>query len=413
MTWPTFDRAALYGLTGEVVGAIAPETEADPAALAATFLAGFGNAVGAGPHARVSGAEHPARLHVVVVGESARSRKGSSWTAVRGVLASADDAWSGRVLSGFGSGEAVIDAVRDPTEDDPGPGDYRALVREGEFARILRVAARESSTLGTVIRDAWDGEPLQSRTVGRGVRRATAAHVSVLAHITREELEREMASVDVVNGFANRFLFVCARRARKLPTGGNLDDQVVVELGRKVHDRLDKARALGIMRRTPAAEARWADWYNALPDDPVGAYGAVTARADAQTLRLSVVYALTDAAPKIDLCHLDAALALWSYCDQSARYVFATVTGDPVADKLLARLVELGPAKGLDGREQHGLFAGHVTARRLADARDLLASLGFAETTEHATGGRPRHVTFLSPGASEESEESEESAVRR
>jgi hypothetical protein len=391
---PELDPAALYGLTGEVVRTIAPESEADPAAILLTFLTCFGNAVGAGPHARAGGARHPARLFTLIVGDTARSRKGTSWADTRPVLAAADPAWTERVVSGFGSGEAVIETVRDPAGDEPGSDDRRALIREGEFVCILRVARRDGSTLGAIIRDGWDGEQLASRTIGKGVKVATGAHLSVLAHVTREELERELLDVDVANGFANRFVIGCAWRSQRLPSGGCLDDEVVASLSAKVRERLLDARRIGIMRRTPEAEDVWTDWYNAVNDEVHGMYGAVTARAEAQVLRLSVAYALTDASRVIEVHHLVAALGLWRYCDDSARFLFASTTGNSTADRLLERLVAVAPA-GLDGTQQNDMFGGHRSAAQLATARALLADLGLAETTtDEGTGGRPRIVTF-------------------
>jgi hypothetical protein len=393
-TWPILEEAALYGLAGEVVGAISPESEADPAALLATFLTFYGNAVGGGPHARVGGAQHPARLNALIVGDTARSRKGQSYADIRPVFTYADPAWCDRILNGFGSGEAVVDAVRDPSDDDPGASDKRALIFEPEFSRILRVSRRDGSTLGAIGREAWDSGRLAVRTVGRGVRVATGAHISTLAHITAEELERELLDVDIANGYANRYIYWGSRRSKWLPSGGNLDEQVFMELGGKVQARLTEARKVGIMHRTPDAEARWSEWYLAEDDAARGLFGAVTARAAAQVLRLSVTYALTDGAHHIDTPHLEAALAAWAYCEASARYLFASTTGDPTADRLLERLLEVAPA-GLDGSEQHALFAKHRTARQLADARYLLEALGLAETvTQSTTGGRPRLITF-------------------
>lgn len=41
--WPTLDAAALHGLAGDIIRAIAPETEADPAAMLFTLLSIVGN----------------------------------------------------------------------------------------------------------------------------------------------------------------------------------------------------------------------------------------------------------------------------------------------------------------------------------------------------------------------------------
>src|SRR5207249_7764498 len=98
----------------------------------------------------------------------------------------------------------------------------RAFFGEPECARTLAAAQRDASTLSAVLRDAWDTGRLRVLT-RKDPLKATGAHVSVLAHITLEELREKLTTSEVANGFANRFLFVCAQRARKLPTGGNLD----------------------------------------------------------------------------------------------------------------------------------------------------------------------------------------------
>jgi hypothetical protein len=69
----------LYGFAGQVVRTLAPHTEADPAAILLQFLAAFGNAAGPGPHCLVGPARHRLNLFVVLVGESSKARKGTSW----------------------------------------------------------------------------------------------------------------------------------------------------------------------------------------------------------------------------------------------------------------------------------------------------------------------------------------------
>jgi hypothetical protein len=64
-----------------------------------------------------------------------------------------------------------------------------------------------------------------------------------------------------------------------------------------------------------------------------GLLGTITARAEAQALRLSCLYALLDRAAMVDVPHLDAAYALWRYCEDSARYIFRDVLGHPLADE--------------------------------------------------------------------------------
>jgi hypothetical protein len=81
--WPMLAPAALHGIAGKVVRTLDPHTEADPAAILLTFLAAAGNIICPGPQALAEAARHPARLFVVLVGETSRARKGSAWQQVR------------------------------------------------------------------------------------------------------------------------------------------------------------------------------------------------------------------------------------------------------------------------------------------------------------------------------------------
>jgi hypothetical protein len=386
--WPVLDPVALHGLAGEIVAAIEPHTEADPAGLLVTLLVEFGALIGPGPHALADSAQHPARLFAVLVGETAKGRKGTIEANVRRVTGGVDLAFTmDRRLNGFGSGEALIDAVRGETENN----DRRLLVVEPEFARILNVARRDGSTLSTAIRQAWDGGRLAVRSRA-GTTVVDDSHVCVVGHISADELRAKLTETEVAGGFANRFLFACVRRSKLLPSGGNLDDATLGPFVRKYALFATQARTVGIVHRTPAAEALWTDLYHEMAaDEPGGLLAAVIARDSAQTLRLSVAYALLDGSRKIDVEHVRAAWGLWSYCRNSAAFVFGESLGNPVADQLLRAAREAGTA-GIDGRQRNALFGGHASKDQIEAACALLFAkrLAFMETIE--TGGRPGTV---------------------
>lgn len=72
------DEAALHGPAGEFVLATEPHSEAHPMALLAQFLVAFGTACGRGGHYQVEADHHYPNQFCVLVGPSAKGRKGSS-----------------------------------------------------------------------------------------------------------------------------------------------------------------------------------------------------------------------------------------------------------------------------------------------------------------------------------------------
>jgi hypothetical protein len=349
--WPKeLAAAAFHGITGDVVKAIEPHTEADSASLLMQFLAFAGNAIGRKPHAKVEGDDHHLNLNVAIVGDTSKSRKGTSSGRIKQAFSLVDAEWTARVqYGGLSSGEGLIWAVRDPiskevkekdgtrrTETvDSGIEDKRLLVLESEFASTLKVMAREGNTLSPLIRQAWDNGNLSTLTKNSPAK-ATDAHISIIGHITKGELLRYLNDVEAGNGFANRFMWSCSKRARVLPEGGGqVDYQALVP---RLCDSLRCAREIGLVERDDEARRAWAEIYGDLSEGRPGLFGSVTARAEAQVLRLSVLYAVLDGESVVRLPHLEAATAVWEYCEDSARYIFGDATGDPVADRIIEAL---------------------------------------------------------------------------
>src|SRR6266545_7787281 len=89
--WPAaIGDAALHGPAGEFVLRTEPHSEAHSVALLSQFLVGFGTACGRGAHYQVEADRHYPNEFCMLVGPSAKGRKGSSWGHVRRVLAEAD-----------------------------------------------------------------------------------------------------------------------------------------------------------------------------------------------------------------------------------------------------------------------------------------------------------------------------------
>lgn len=252
--WPKpLSKAAYCGLTGEIVKTIEPHTEADPAAILVQLLVACGSAIGSAPYCMADGAKQRANLFCLIVGKSAKSRKGTSLGRVMEVMNNADRLWAAnRVVGGLSSGEGLIFAARDTVEKtkrgkqvtiDPGVKDKRTLVCEPEFSSVLRVQRREGNTLSPILRAAWDGAPLQTLTKNSPLR-ASGAHIGIIAHITQFELQRELSATDQANGYANRFLLVCAKRSRELPMRSDPDYAELLQLGSRLKKTWSKLRVM-------------------------------------------------------------------------------------------------------------------------------------------------------------------------
>ncbi len=145
--YPTLRDDALFGIAGDWVRALAPHTEADPAALMFQFLTAAMSMVGAGPHVRIGASLHYARLFAVIVGSTAKARKGQSYKEAMALLKAVDPALLERSrMSGLASGEALVAVLSDKYDKDGNiteAAERRIVVHETEFARCCRL--RESA----------------------------------------------------------------------------------------------------------------------------------------------------------------------------------------------------------------------------------------------------------------------------
>jgi hypothetical protein len=325
------------------------------------------------------------------------------------VIQAVDQQWiEERMKGGLSSGEGLINEVRDEVQKwnpkkkkfeivDPGVNDKRLMVTEAEFGNALAVMERPGNTLSPTIRKAWDGHTLSSLTKNCPLK-ATKPHISIVGHITEDELRAGITRTEMANGFANRFLFVCVRRSKLLPHGGSLDDTETQSLGDRIKAAVEMGKTVGRLQMTEAARRQWETIYSDLSAERPGLLGAITARAEAQCVRLAMIYALLDQQEKIDEPHLRAALAVWEYCETSTARIFGAALGDPVADEIMRALVQAGSA-GMTRTAIRDLFGRHRSGERIGMALSLLITNGRARMEEKTTAGRPSETWFAVEGA--------------
>jgi len=359
---PTWDDSIMYGPVGEMVKKAVQYSESHPAGVYLDLLVSLGNAFGRNPYFNINSTPHHTNEFLVRVGSTSKSRKGGGRDIANHIMGLVDFEWlHKRTMSGFGSGEAVINEIRDASQQNvrnrqkgagdfklitvPGVNDKRLCVRAGEIAGTFEVASRPGSLISVILRDGWDGNPLMNVVKGKtdGLSNSVSCkepHLSVSADCTKEELIDKMPENSAENGFGNRFLYCYVYRTKKCPHGG----PELVWAGEITHlqEVIQFAKTQRCVGLCKAAEKLWTRMYQEIEDeaDIPGLAGKMVARGAAHVRRLALIFAVIDKSPVIASKHLKAAKRIWDYCLESARYIFGGVTKDQAK---IVRHLEKGP----------------------------------------------------------------------
>jgi hypothetical protein len=405
--WPaTLNSDAYIGIAGDFIRLVAPQTEGDPCALLIALLTVVGSLIGRGAYLPVGPTHHYGNLFSVIIAETSKGRKGTVMAEAKRFAAMIDPTITARMLGGLSSGEGLIEAVRDARFDDSqseqgklplakvidnGVADKRLLVCESEMGQALQAAGREGNTLSAVLRMSWDGDEL--RTLARSNKNVCCEpHISIFGNITLDELQRLLTSTDRTNGFGNRFLWICAKRSQELPWGGNVDEPALQALAAKAAHVINSATYYGQCGWASDAASIWAREYSRLSAGRPGLAGAMSARAEAQTLRIALIYAILDGCNNVDIPHLRAALEVWRYCQESVDYCFGGTTNNSTANRIYGYLTTMPGGASLTQISNH--FGRNKKSDELQRALTALKESGIARSETKKTGGRAADIWF-------------------
>jgi CHC2 zinc finger len=424
--WPDpIGEAGMFGLAGDFVRLVQKDTEADPNILLLTFLVYAGNMLGRTVYSTAGGDKHCTNLYLAIVGTTSHGRKGSAVSVVEAFFLRGDGRVPGlaNVLYGISSGEGLIWEIKDPiTKEecdrktgkteiitvDQGNKDKRLLVSLGEFFQCLAAMRRKENSLSSLLRTGWDRDVLQS-PVKNSPAKATGAHLSIVACISKDELLRAIDTGDADNGTLNRFLWACSKRSRLLPQGGKLFDTIKsdewgklqakfnrVSLAPGEYDNAAVQRDAASFSRDAEANADWGldenpdcGLYKKLTEPRTGMWGSITARSAAQVLRLSLLEAALNGSRVIRRVHQEAALEIWRYCEQSAKYIFGDRLDDPTAQAIMLALREAGDA-GLTRHDISAIFQRNRDGATIQASLIWLSQAGLVRCEKRDEGARGR-----------------------
>jgi hypothetical protein len=91
---------------------------------------------------------------------------------------------------------------------------------------------------------------------------------------------------------------------------------------------------------------------------------------------VAAIYAALDCSQVITTQHLLAALAIWDYCEASARFIFGDSLGDEIADALIQALSN--SSVGMSRTEISNHFKRHKSASEIERGLSILRDRGKA-----------------------------------
>ena len=410
---PRPDPACLYGLVGDVARAGSATTEANPYAVAANFIAFMSCGVGRGPYMPVGNTWHHARQFMLHIGRSGRGRKGDAASLVsrieRALYTLSPDATPKVHRGGLSSREGLVYLIHDgytegQKEVEP-VLDKRLLVIESEFANVLHQSKREGNTLSAALRDCWDGVSMKPATKTSRLW-ATDPHIALIGAVTPSELLGLMASRELTNGFANRFLMFWAERTKMLAFPRATRQEEVDALAERVHAVLTFCKAERWAEKdhmrvelSPEARQRYESLYHSeLNDDRAGErITALIERRAPMLLRLAMLFALCDLTSTVEVHHINAALAWVRFSVESVKFIFASAADEvkaaetsETAQEITAFLAERGQATRSELSKE--CFKGHKTKAVLDAAIDELLACNPPHIVVE-TVARPKGVT--------------------
>lgn len=408
---PRPDPACLYGLIGRIAKAGSERTEANPYAIALNALVYLSAGIGRGPYLPVGNTWHHGNLFALHLGRSGRGRKGDAASLVHRIDKALRERGGHEVpqvwRSGLSTREGLVSLIHDGYTEGktevPPINDKRLCVFESEFVNVLHQGKREGNTLSPALRDAWDGMSIKPATKSAKVG-ATDPHIGIVGAVTPSELRACMASRELTNGFANRFMMIFAERSRLVPFPEATPQDEVNALAADVAAVFRFAGAerwvdKDTTRIVMSAEARtlYERLYRSELNAEVGgpAVAPLLERRAPVLLRIALILALTDHRAEIDTGHIRAAHAWVRYWVDTVLYVFSEAADEEASREVsdtAARIVEFVRTSGRVTRKEitRDCFKGHAKKDQIDAALDeLLGSSPPAieiETVPRASG---------------------------
>jgi len=316
-----------YGILGDLLRAIMPHVEADEMALAAPFLAGIGNLIGAGPHFKAGNVDHHLSLYAALFSTSPDARKSTAIRIVVALLRKIDRYWAARCQEdALLSGSFVISRVGDQDQSDDRAGlgitEKRLFIVDEGFPETLTRIRQPGDSISPALCALW--HPGSAKNVADEVPfEGPSGLVSVVGDFNATKGLRKLIR-EQQRPLDRRFLWFFVERSKCVP-GYRIPANTLEPFVPRLKKIVTFARTVGEMRRSIKAEKLWAKLHARMPEKhperPAAAEG-LKALAREHVMRMACLFALLDMKSTIKVQHLKAAAAMWDHASASIDFIF-------------------------------------------------------------------------------------------
>lgn len=408
---PIPDNEAFTGVLGEIVKRLDPWSEADPIAVLSSLLSACSVLTQGGVRVYTGGKWQSPLLNVLLFGESAIGRKGTSGTVMFKVVThrNAYPQWrtqhvsSGAPSSGAGlvkrlatmaiDAEWLIPLRQIPQErrvqavEQPVTRlkrSFPALLYVQEIAKVLH-RARMDDAYDDNIRCMWQGDDLKAKISKNAEVTLVDPVAAWLCHVTPAEFLAKLGRTSLAGGTFNRFLLFWVRRTKVIPREKPIPDTVLAPLAKTFKDRIEFGRTAGNIDLNTAAEKFWITELHPEVDRALTAspmWQEFTGRALDNILRMAAIYAAMDQRKEINATDLKAARAV-------QRYVFDSL---PMVMRELGNNTPMGGRLPLDGdpKKANPALCKDIREYLITNGKTLRSKVtkAFANRVNPATGDR-------------------------
>ena len=208
-----------------------------------------------------------------------------------------------------------------------------------------------------------------------------------------------ISATEMAKRLREPFLWVCAKRSKELFDGGR---PVGSRPTRRACSGCSRSGAPGKvwMHRDAEAGRLWHHVYGALSAGRPEMLGAMTARAEAQVMRLACLTPSEIGSLVVAFCHILRAVSrCGGIASTRPAHLFAWQLGDPTADEIPRALLAVWPASLTRREILHDVFQRKTAAGEITSTLALLADCRLARSEQDRSGGgRPAERWFACQG---------------